>query len=290
MSTHYETLGVSESASADDIKNAYRKLAMQWHPDRNNGNVEAEAKFKEINSAYEILSDQSKRTVYDQERRSAGQNFGGGGMNWNVHFGNGSFDDIISQMFAHHGFNFSHQPARNRDINLAMNIGLEDAFNGKQVPIQFNTNSGRRVELVINIPPGVDSGVKIRYQGQGDHSNTAIPPGDLYIQINIVDHPIFQRKGANLETSISVDAIGATIGTKHRITGIDGQQIEIKIPAGTAVGSRLKVTGKGMPVRANATERGDIIAVIAVTVPTNLSQQQLDVLHQMQLARGLDTI
>ena len=289
MSTHYETLGINESASADEIKNAYRKLAMQWHPDRNNGDPAAEAKFKEINSAYETLSDPTKRGAYDQERQ-ASQNFGGSHMRWNVNFSNGGFDDIISQIFAHHNFNFSNQPARNRDINLAMNISLEDAFNGKQVPIQFNTNSGRRVEIVVNIPPGVDSGVKIRYQGQGDHANTAIPPGDLYIQINVVDHAIFHRRDANLETHINVDAIGSIVGTKHKITGIDGQQIEIKIPAGTQAGTRLKISGKGMPVRPNANERGDLIAIVAISIPTSLSEPQLDSLRQLQLTRGLDTL
>jgi curved DNA-binding protein len=293
MSTHYETLGVNETASADEIKNAYRKLAMKWHPDRNPGNPEAEEKFKTISAAYEILSDDNKKREYDHQRHSPHHGHPGntGGMHWNFHgapFGNSAFDDIISQFFQQHGFAGFHQPARNRDINLNMTISLEDAFNGKQTPIQFNTPNGRRIELVIDIPPGIEQNMKIRYQGQGDNANSSVPPGDLYINIIISDHSNFVRNGDDLETVVKIDSISAIIGTNHVIKNIDGKNILITVPSGSQHGTKLKIAGAGMPNRAKPSIRGNMIVILELLTPTNLTKTQLDQLAAIQSSRSVD--
>jgi curved DNA-binding protein len=292
MATHYETLGVAQTATADEIKSAYRKLAMQWHPDRNQGNAEATAKFKEISAAYETLSDDNKRREYDfhqQHPQGFGPQVGGMHFNFGGHpFGPGGLDDFVSQIFGQHGFGGFRQQPRNRDVNLTMQVSLEDVYTGKQVPIQFSTPGGRRVELVIDIPKGIDTGTRIRYQGQGDHDNQSMPPGDLYINIQVGDHPVFQRAESTLSCTIKIDAISAILGTKHTLETINGSRINITIPAGTQQGNNLRVSGAGMPRRQTPHLFGDLIVVVDIVVPTNLSSATIDKLKEIQNIRGLD--
>jgi curved DNA-binding protein len=292
MATHYETLGVAPNATPDEIKSAYRKLAMQWHPDRNAGNAEATAKFKDISAAYETLSDDNKRRDYDFQQQHP-QGFGPqvGGMHFNFGgnpFGPGGLDDFVSQIFGQHGFGHFRQPPRNRDVNLTMNVSLEDVYHGKQIPIHFSTPGGRRVELVIDIPRGIDTGTRIRYQGQGDHDNPNMPPGDLYINIQVSDHPTFTRIENTLECEIKVDAISAILGTKHTLSTINGSKITLTIPSGTQPGTKLRVHGAGMPIRQNVNSFGDLIVRVEILTPTNLPQTVIDQLRAVQTGRGLD--
>lgn len=295
MTTHYDTLGVADGASAEEIKSAYRKLAMQWHPDRNSGNSEAEAKFKEINAAYEILGDDNKRREYDMQRSNPHHGRHQGGMHWNVNgnpFGGNQagIDEFVAQFFHQHGFPGFNQPARNRDVNLNMNISLEDAFNGKQTPIQFNTPSGRRVELVIDIPRGIETGTKIRYNGQGEHTNTSMPPGDLYLHIMVADHDRFRRNGHNLEITAKIDAISAIVGIKQTITTISGNTIGVVIPSGTQTNSKLRVQGHGMPLREQPGAVGDLIVNVEIVVPADLNAETLTLLRDLQTQRGIETL
>lgn len=285
MTTHYETLGVAESATPAEIQQAYRKLAMKWHPDKNKGDKAAEEKFKQINEANETLSDDSKRQMYDRQR-GGGPQGGFGGMHSG--FG-GPMDDIINQMFSQHGFNvFRSGNVQNRDMTMSMNISLEDAWRGKQVPVQYATPSGRNIELMINIPSGVESGLKIRYQGQGDHANASLPPGDLYVVIIIADHPIYRRSGTNIESLIKIDAITAIVGGKIKVNCIDGSSVEVVIPPDTQLYSKIRVSGKGMPLHPGYKDYGDMILVAELKLPTNLTQGQIDVLKNIQSQRGLD--
>lgn len=287
MLTHYEILGVDSSASEDDIKKAYRKLAMQYHPDKNQGDKVAEAKFKEINEAYSVIGDSKKRQEYDLARKFHGQ----GQRPWSQDFNPGNIDDIISQFFGQTGFSpFRRGPVPNSDVSLTLNISLEEAYLGKQMPLQINTPSGRRVEILVNIPAGIDTGVRIRYQGQGDHANTSMPPGDLFINVQIANHLLFKRVGSTLETRIKVDAVAATVGTKKKIRCINGDEIDIVIPPGTQPGSRLRIGGKGMPIKPGSSDMGDMIAIVDIAIPTDLTQEMLEGLETMQVARGIDTL
>ena len=169
-----------------------------------------------------------------------------------------------------------------------MQVSLEDVYHGKQVPIQFSTPGGRRVELVIDIPKGIDTGTRIRYQGQGDHDNQSMPPGDLYINIQVNDHPTFTRSENTLECSCKIDAISAILGTKHSINTLGGSKITLTIPGGTQPGSKLRVQGAGMPFRQNNTTYGDLIVRVDITTPINLPQTIIDQLRAVQTVRGLD--
>lgn len=282
--THYETLGIAKEATQDEIKQAYRKLAMMYHPDRNRDNKEAEEKFKAINEANEILSDESKRQAYDR----GGQPFGQGGFQ-----GFGSMEDVINQMFGQHfnqhGFTvFRNGVVQNRDITLGLTISLEDAYEGKQIPVKFNVPSGRVVELLINVPSGVESGVKIRYQGQGDQANSSLPPGDLYVVIQINEHQTFHRTGTTLETKIKVDAITAMVGGKVKVACIDGTILDIPVPAGTQPFSKIRVSKRGMPLHPGLSDYGDMLVITDIQIPANLTQGQLEILRTIQTQRGLD--
>ena len=282
MTNHYDTLGVAEDASPDDIKRAYRKLAMQYHPDRNQGNADATEKFKQINEAYEHLGDENKRRTYDDQRRFGDQMPGApGGNPFNFHFNMGGmppeFNDLFSQIFGQNPFR---QPARNRDLQFALNISLEEAYAGKAVPLQFKDASGNPVNLSVNIPAGVEHGTQIRYAGHGDRQHSNLPPGDLYVHINISEHDRFVRSGPHLHMRHKVNALDAMIGGSFTVTCIDGGTISVSLPRGTQHGARLSVRGRGMPMHNNSQQRGDMQVEIAIEIPTRLTDKQIELLKQ----------
>jgi curved DNA-binding protein len=291
MEDYYKILELSESANPDEIKSAYRRLAKVHHPDLNKGNPAAEAKFKQINEANDTLSDVGKRAQYDQQRRGGGnhnQYFGGGnpGADFHFNFGGGQhFDDIINQFFGQ-GFGRPQyqQPQRNRDYQFNLNLTLEEAYTGKSMPIGFEVN-GQHTNISVSIPAGVQHGTKLRFQGHGDRSIPNQPPGDLYVTIIINDHPVFHRDGPHLQSEVSVDAIAAMLGVDQGIASIDGTKLNIKVPAGTQAGAVLRLQGHGMPMHNNARQRGDLYIRINIVVPTDLSQQHIDLLKDLQTQR-----
>lgn len=284
MMNYYNTLGIENTASAEDIKLAYRKLAMKYHPDRNQNDKAAEEKFKEVSAAYEVLGDENKRKQYDFQLAHGATSHNAAHMNFNE-----PFEDIINQMFSQAGFhNFRRRPEKNQDLSFNMAISLEDAFNGKQVPLGINTPSGRRVDLMIIIPAGVDHGARIRYQGQGDQRNTSLPPGDLYIQVDILPNQAFQRLGPNLERLIKVDAIDLILGCKQTVECIDSSKIEITIPAGTQHGTKFRIPNKGMPVQPNSKMRGDFFIVILCQIPQKIDSHLANLLAQIRQSNGID--
>ena len=217
MEDYYNILGVSPDATQEDIKKAYRKLAMEYHPDKNPNNQVAEEKFKKISSAYAELSDPATRARYDQQRQFGSQNSDPfGNFNFSFNFGAGGIDEILNQFFHQNGFNHHVRPNRNRDFTFNLNISLEEAFSGKQTPVQFSANN-QNYNINVTIPAGVETGTRIRYQGHGDRSIPNIPPGDLYITIQIYDHQRFRRSGPHLHTEIIIDAIEAIIGCEKEL-------------------------------------------------------------------------
>lgn len=280
MENYYETLGVAENATQDQIKSAFRKLAMEHHPDRNRDDPAAEEKFKKINEAYATLQDPQSRSQYDNMRKFGG-NLGGNpfqqnGFDFHFNFG-GDINDIINQFFSG---GFGPRQARNRDFSFNLHISLEDAFAGKQMPVQFAVN-GQNYNLNVNIPAGIDNGARIRYQGHGDKSVPNAPPGDLYIQIQILEHSIFKRRGPNLQTEIKIDALEAVIGCERDIKCVDGQILRVQIPAGTQPESVIRLKERGMPIRPNGPERGDCMVIVKITVPNNLSDLDKNIIKEI---------
>ena len=291
---YYEILGVPKNASDDEIKKAYRKLAFKYHPDRNPGDKEAEAKFKEASEANEVLSDKQKRARYDQFGHagvggnsayggaSGGNPFGGSysfnGQSFNFDFGGGEggFDDIFSTLF---GFgNNRTQRRRGADYRTVLTISFEEAVFGTTKTVQVDGK-----ELKLKIPAGIDDGQSIRIRGHGgpapDKTGEA---GDLFVQIRVRPHKTLTREGYIILSEHHVSMIDAALGCEVEVETVDGK-ITMKVPAGTQSGTPFKLSGHGVPMRGE--ERGPHIVNIIVDTPTNLSKKQKELLEEFRTAK-----
>ncbi len=345
----YELLEVERGADDAKIKSSYRKLAMRWHPDRNPGDADAEARFKAISEAYECLKDPQKRAAYDRYGHEAFKNGGmgnpGGGSGGHA----GGFSDIgdIFETIFGGGFGGGgrQQARRGADLRYDMEISLEDAFHGKAAEIEIDVSArcepcdgsgaepgtgtrrcnlcgghgqvraqqgffmvertcptchGRgeviekpcracggegRVDkpqtLEVNIPPGVDTGTRIRLAGKGEAGPFGAPAGDLYIFIHIRRHAMFERDGTTLITRVPITFTTAALGGEIEIPGLDGEHHTISIPAGIQSGKQLRKRGAGMPVL-QARGRGDMVMEIMVETPTKLTSRQKELLRELQ--------
>jgi len=267
MNNFYETLNLNESATAEDIKRAYRKMAMDAHPDRG-GDPE---RFKNISAAYETLSDPNKRQEYDFQR-SAGHNpFGGFPGNaqhqhFNFSFGPGgvNIDELFSQF--HGGSPFGRRQAKNRDIQIAVQVDLKSTLNSHSKVINIQTPHGTETHQ-INIPRGIENGSTIKFANQGDHSDPSIPRGDLYVVIQFAHHPDFQLlPNYSLMTKIKISAFDAILGTKKTIRSVSGSEVELTVPPATAPSTVFKIRGHGLYVPGTAT-RADLMVQTEVVIP-----------------------
>lgn len=258
MNDYYNILGVSETASADEIKKAYRSLAMKHHPDRGGDPT----KFKDISAAYDTLSDANKKAEYDQMRRG-GPSFRSGGFQ--------DFNDIFGQspFGAHFHDIFGRNPRmpRNRDLNIQCRISFIDSFVGKQLEANYTLPSGRNQTVVINVPAGITHGDMIKYQGLGDDSIQGVPRGSLNVTILIDPDPIFSRNGLDLYTSITISPIEAMIGCKKTIKLITGQEKELTINPGTQAGTEFAINGHGFPDAHRPQIKGRFVTVVDVKIP-----------------------
>ena len=292
---YYEVLGVSKNASDDEIKKAYRKLAIKYHPDKNPGDKEAEAKFKEINEAHDVLSDKQKRARYDQFGHAgvggAGGGFGGfsgnpfgqaGGFNYNgqtfnFEFGNGGvFDDIIGNLF---GFGNARRPRRGADLQVAVTITFEEAIFGTTKTIDHNGSS-----LKVKIPAGIDDGMSIRIRGKGGPApEGGTEPGDLYVRVRVKPHKSLTREGIIILSEQTIDMVDAALGCEIEVETVDGP-ITMKVPAGTQSGTPFKLSGHGVPFR-NDGDRGPHIVTVLVETPKNLSKKQKELLEEFKKSK-----
>jgi curved DNA-binding protein len=280
MQDHYQTLGVQPNASPDEIQKAYRKLAMKHHPDRGGD----QAKFKDISSAYETLSDANKKAEYDHQRQF------GGNQQFRYHTGGAGFDPF-EQMFGGNPFGggspfgdmFGRQMRRNRDLNIQCQITLLDSYLGKQLEANYKLPSGRSQTVVINVPPGVGHGETIRYQGLGDDSIPQLQRGNLNVTIIVMPDANFSRRGDDLYTTIYISPIEAMIGCKKPVQTIAGHQLELDIRAGIESGAEFASHGNGFPNVNNPHIKGRFVSVVnirtpAVTDPTLIQRlKDLDV-------------
>jgi len=262
MSDLYQTLGIDPTSSQDEIKQAYRSLAMKHHPDRNGGN---DSKFKEIQNAYATLSDQQKRAEYDQQRMGGPQ----------VRFHSGDFDPFehmfggVPPFGAQSPFAdiFGRQRVRkNRDLNIQCQVTLLDCFTGKQLEASYQLPSGRLQSVIINVPPGVEHGATIRYQGLGDDSHPQLQRGDLNVTILVMQDPKFRREGNDLYTHLDISPIEAMIGCRKSVVSINGQHIAIDVRPGVETGVEYAVLGHGF-ANVNNAMRGRLVAEIRIKTP-----------------------
>lgn len=289
---YYEVLGVSKSASDDEIKKAYRKLAIKYHPDKNPGDKTAEAKFKEINEAHDVLSDKQKRARYDQFGHAgvggagggnpfggAGNPFGGfNGQTFNFEFGNGGvFDDILGSLF---GFGANaRRPRRGADMQVSVILTFEEAIFGTTKTVNANGES-----IKVKIPAGIDDGMSIRLHGKGGPApEGGSEPGDLYVRVRVKPHKSLTREGAIILSEHTIDMADAALGCEVEVLTVDGPVV-MKVPAGTQSGTPFKLSGHGVPFRADG-DRGPHIVTILVETPKNLSKKQRELLEEFKKAK-----
>jgi molecular chaperone DnaJ len=339
---YYEILGVDRGVSAADLKKAYRRVAMKYHPDRNPDDASAEEKFKEASEAYEILSDEQKRAAYDQYGHAgvdqqSGMGGGAGFSNFSDIFG-----DVFGDIFG--GGRGRGGPARGSDLRYTLELSLEEAVKGTTVqikvptlvscktcsgsgakpgskPVTCTTCGGHgqvrmqqgffsvqqtcpncrgrgtiisdpckschgqgRVEetktLSVKVPAGVDTGDRIRLSGEGEAGSDGGPSGDLYVQVSVRKHEIFQREGADLYCEVPIDFVDAALGGELEVPTLDGR-VKLKVPAETQTGKLFKLRGKGVtPVRGGA--QGDLLCRVVVETPVSLTSKQKEMLRDFQ--------
>lgn len=342
---YYEVLGVERNADADALKKAFRKLAMQYHPDRNPGDKEAEDKFKESSEAYEVLSDPDRRARYDRFGHQGVEGFGGSGGFNNINI-NDIFGEIFGDMF---GGGRGRGRARNRGADLRYNLELtfEEAAFGSEVTVKIprpkrceaceGTGSkskqqrqcptcggagevrftqgffavartcsqcggtGQVVadpckeckgagktesvsELSVKIPPGVDTGTRVRLAGEGEPGEQGGPAGDLYVVVHVKEHPLFHREEYEVFCEVPISFVQATLGAQLEVPTLDGM-VKMKIPEGTQSGKIFRLKGKGIP-HLQSTSRGDQHVRVVVETPQNLTSKQRDLLAQFAEASG----
>ena len=306
----YEVLGVSRDATADQIKKAYRGLARKHHPDANPGDKTAEAKFKEVQNAYDILSDAEKKSRYDQFGHAAfdgGNPFGprSGGSEWAAKQGGGAgfenidlssffgpgaggataqeqgsgggiFDDIISRMRGGDRGGRRRQPSHRgpEEAEASLTIPFLTAVRGGETSVELEREAGRRETIVVKIPPGLESGAKIRLKGQGDASHQV----DLIITVAVETHPYFLRNGRNLSVEVPITVPEAILGARVEVPTLDGFRT-MTIPAGTSSGQKLRLRGQGVPATKNHPE-GDLYVVPKVVVPKSVDDESRHLIEQ----------
>ena len=309
---YYKILGVDKTATQDDIKKAFRKLARQYHPDLNPNDANAKEKFQAINEANEVLSDPEKRKKYDEygenwkhadefeAQRKAYQNQQGGGGGdgeyWystdGTHFsgfggegmhgfgGNGSgFSDFFEELFGHRGAGAgrgAHGAFKGQDIQGELQLTLrEAAITHKQT---FSVNGEN---LRITVPAGIANGQIIKLKGHGGKGVNGGPDGDLYITFNIADDPVFRRKDNDLYTDVNIDLYTAVLGGEVTVNTLDGQ-VKLKVRPGTQNDAKVRLKGKGFPIYKQDGTYGDLIVTYHVTIPTTLTDKQKDLFRQLQ--------
>ena len=351
---YYDVLGVARGASAEELKKAYRQKAKELHPDRNSDNPDAEAQFKEVNEAYDVLKDESKKAAYDRYGHAAFEGGMGGGGGPRGAYGGADFSSAFSDVFedlfgdfmgGRGGGGGRQRAARGSDLRYNLRVTLEEAYSGSQKTINVPTSvacgscsgtgaeggsepttcptcsgmgkvraqqgfftmertcptcagagkvvknpcktchgSGRQErerQLSVNIPAGVETGTRIRLAGEGEAGLRGGPSGDLYIFIEVKEHPIFQRDGVMLFCRVPVSIGTAALGGEVEVPTLDGGRSRVRIPEGSQTGKQMRLRGKGMPALRGGGQ-GDMLIELVVETPVNLTSRQKELLREFE--------
>ena len=285
----YQVLGVDKKASADEIKKKYRSLARDLHPDKNQGNVALEEKFKAVSEAYDILSDSKKRAEYDEARSmferggfrapTGGQNSQGG--DFNDIFGGGNPQDIFANLFG----GGRRGPRKGSDLQTESAITFKESVFGTTLDLKLNTDGNGPQNISARVPAGVNDGAKIRVKGKGAPGEAG--PGDLFIQLQVKPHPIFSRKGENLVLTLPVTFAEAALGADIKVPTLAGDDVIVRLAAGTPTGRVLRVKGRGIKKGAIT---GDLLVTIEVQVPRKAEGKAQEAIKAFAAATAHDDV
>jgi curved DNA-binding protein len=304
---YYQTLGVSKTATQDEIKSAFRKLARKYHPDTAQDKKSAEEKFKEINEAYEVLSDPAKRKKYDEYganwQQGGFQPPPGGGYSWEgpggptdggfeFHFGGTGFSDFFEQLFGARrgrgrGFtgNYGEVPMQGQDVEADILVTLEEALNGSTRQISFRRGASGKIQTyTVKIPKGVREGQRIRLAGLGESGGGGGQAGDLYLRVKLEKHPDFEIQGSDLFYDLEIPAWQAVLGGDVEIPTLEGRA-KLHVPPGSQNGQKFRLSGRGLLRREGS--RGNFYAVLRATLPREVDAQERELWKQIaSLERG----
>jgi len=302
---YYKILEVPKTASQEEIKKAYRKLAMKYHPDRNKGDKTAETRFKEINEAYAVLSNSEKRKQYDTygadhfgrqyTQEDIFRDFDFSSIFGEFGFGGGS-QNIFSQMFGgraytsrsgrspfgFEGYGPGPRPTKGQDLVYELSITLEEAASEASKVVSYHDGDSQQT-ISVRIPPGISTGKKLRIPGKGRPGLNGGPRGDLFVKVRVLEHSLFRREGDDLVMTREIRFTEALSGTEIEVPTIDRKTLRLKIPPGCQVNSRFRLKGYGMPVM-GAGVRGDAYVQVTVAVPQKFDKKQKALLKQMEEA------
>lgn len=287
---YYSILGVAKTASADDIKKAYRKLARKYHPDINPGNEDTKQKFQQVNEANEVLSDPEKRKKYDEygenwkhaeeyekARQQQAQNGDFGGGSYSFSGGGGEFSDFFESLFGRGTRSAGGQSRgfRGQDYTAELHLGLHEASETHKQTLSVNGKN-----LRITVPAGVADGQVIKLAGQGGKGANGGPDGDLYITFVIAENPQFKRVGNDLYSTANISLYNAVLGGEETVDTFGGK-VKLKIKAGTQNGTKVRLKGKGFPVYRKDGHYGDLIITFSVDIPTDLTEEQKQLFRKL---------
>jgi curved DNA-binding protein len=301
---YYKVLEISKTASENEIKTAYRKLARKYHPDLNPNDENAKKKFQQINEANEVLSDPEKRKKYDefgkdwkhadeikaqqqqqQQQRQSSQGFGGsqqGSGGFAGDFSGSDFSDFFESMYGAAGTGRGKQAKfRGQDLNAELHLSLHDVYKTHQQTLTVN---GKNIRLTI--PAGVENGQVIKIAGHGNPGANGGPNGDLYLTFTILNDAKFKREGNHLYVTVEVDLYTALLGGDIQVDTFDGGKVKLKVTPGTQSGTKVKLKGKGFPVYKKENEFGDLYMTYQVKLPTNLSDKEKELFTELSKLRA----
>jgi curved DNA-binding protein len=297
---YYKILGVDKSASPEEIKKSYRKLALKYHPDHNEGDKSAEAKFKDLNEAYAVLRDPEKKQQYDMFGAEGFQNrfsqedifrdfdlgsifkefgFGRGGRN------QGSYSRIFGNGYGSRGFDgFQNRQQRlkGQDLIYELPMTLEELLQPTSKTITYQLN-GRQEQVSVKVPPGIKGGQKLRLQGKGQPGPNGGPPGDLYVQIKETPHPLFRRENADLYLKKKIRFSQAVLGADIEVPTLEKKVLKLKIPAGTQNNAKFRLKNFGLPIY-NGSGKGNAYVEINIDVPKELTEKQKELVASLAKA------
>jgi len=295
---YYKVLGLSKTASADDLKKAYRRLARKYHPDLHQGSKkeEMEKKFKELNEAYEVLSDEDKRKKYDQygfrwkdaeAYEQARQKAGGAqpGGEWRTVYTEGEagdFGDLFGHLFGRgarkEGPSFRGFAMAGADLEANVQLTLPEVLQGTSRRLTLTDPNGKLQNLEVRIPKGVQDGERVRVKGKGAHGQGGGPSGDLYLNVNLTPHPVFRPEGSDILVNLPVWPWEAALGTEVEVPTLTGP-VRLKIPPGSQSKQKMRLKGKGLPTRSGS--NGDQLVVLDIVLPASVSTEEKSLFEEL---------